>query len=135
MTDNRQFEPYGVYQGHSTTRESVEAEPPTQPSPTSHGTWRWRTDAGTDQKLTEEAEEEEVAVSNFYCSSVPHVIDCSSDVIAQIQIQREPDRERSWDKVRRLQEWLAARRGTRGIPSHEVAIKGGCLLDPAELYA
>ena len=58
MTDAQRFEPYGVYKGHPTTRENAKAGPSAQPPPpTSHDTCR-RTDAGTNQQITEEAEEE-----------------------------------------------------------------------------
>lgn len=114
--------------------ENAEAGPSTQPSPTSHGAWRRRTDVDTNKQLTEEPEEE-VTVSNFYCSSVRRVTDCSSGVIPQTPTQRQSDQERNYDNIRKLRKWFAARRGTQGIPSHEVAINGGCLPDPAELYA
>ena len=87
MVDSRRFKLYGVYYANSTIYENTEAGPPSQlPPQVLYDTRRTIRPTGGMPETTADAEhqplteEEEAPVSDFYCSPVPRVNDCSSDI-------------------------------------------------------
>ena len=85
MVDSWQFTPYGAYRAPPSLHGETEGGPVTQILPCisynttqpTGGTAETTAYAGQNQTITEE---DESPVSNFYCSHVPHVIDCLFDV-------------------------------------------------------
>ena len=80
MEDSRRFKPYEARCARPTMYGDTEAGPSRLPQPITQPTGgipETTADAAQNQPITEE---EEAPVSGFYCSPVPRVNDCSSDV-------------------------------------------------------
>jgi len=88
VMDSRWFTPYGTYGARPIIYGTAEVGQSTQvPPPIPYNTWSTIQPTGGIPETTANAEqhqpnteEEESAVGDFYCSPIPHVVDCLFDV-------------------------------------------------------